>query len=136
MIRATSDQQRWIFWLVTLQRRERLWIGNRKCGSRNWCVSWWTLTWHCSRARHRENTSASCRNLIATELQCPLSPADFPGAALPRRLCAEDSARDLPHYEWRRISVSHRMSRHQTWNGGGKWRVHNSDRGAGSYDVV
>src|SRR5882724_1040615 len=28
------------------------------------------------------------------------------------------------------------MSRHQTWNGSGKWRVHNSDRGAGSYDVV
>src|SRR5437660_4207105 len=42
----------------------------------------------------------------------------------------------LPHHEWRRISVSHRMSRHQTWNGSSERRVHDSNRGAGSYDVV
>src|SRR5206468_11979713 len=58
----------------------------------------------------------------------------------PPKLCAEDSARystsTLPHHEWRRISVSHRMSRHETRDGGGKRCVHDSDRGAGSYDVV
>src|SRR4029077_9057498 len=42
----------------------------------------------------------------------------------------------LPHHEWRRISVSHRMSGHQTWNGSSERRVHDSNRGASSYDVV
>src|SRR5882762_2349861 len=42
----------------------------------------------------------------------------------------------LPHHEGRRISVSHRMSRHQTWNGSSERRVHDSNRSAGSYDVV
>src|SRR3981081_2145726 len=35
---------------------------DRKCVSRNWCVSWWTLTWHCCRERRRESISASRRS--------------------------------------------------------------------------
>jgi len=88
-------------------------------------------------ARDTERTTrqaAVTRLRPSCSVRCPqrISPA--------RQDCAlrtaHATARDLPHYEWRRISVSHRMSRHQTWNGGGKWRVHNSDRSAGPYDVV
>jgi dTDP-D-glucose 4,6-dehydratase len=34
-IRAMSVQRKWTFWLVTLRRREKLWVGNPKCVSRN-----------------------------------------------------------------------------------------------------
>src|SRR4029077_1716126 len=61
-IRVMSVQQKSIYWLVTRRRRERLSVGNRRCVSTSWCVSWWMLTWHCCRERRPESISASCRN--------------------------------------------------------------------------
>src|SRR6266404_5041347 len=87
-----SDQPRWTFCSVTLQRQKKFFAGNQKSDLNDLCKSWWTRTWICFRGKRQENISVNCREAgtarcgrrgDTSRLRCPYRIARVPRGTKP-----------------------------------------------------